>query len=118
MSISCSRFNLRALARNSAGANAGLFPMGITQLFRLEQRLPCGRWPNLDAGYAFVEDAPAGDQLTDVELPAANWSGAVLRIKTQRWLLVNRDVVSSSGATLNLKTPKPQNPVNLENLLL
>ena len=86
----------------SAGANAGWFPMGITQLFRLEQRLPCGRWPNLDAGYAFVEAAPAGDQLTDVELPAANWSGAVLRIKTQRWLLVNRDVVSSSGATLNL----------------
>ena len=86
----------------SAGANSGLFPMGISQLFRSEARLPCGRWPNLDAGYAFVDAAPAGDQLTDAALPANNWSGAVLRIKTQRWLLVNREVVGSNGATLSL----------------
>ncbi len=86
----------------STGTNAAMFPMGISQLFRSEARLPCGRWPNLDAGYAFVDAAPAGDQLTDAALPAVNWNGAVLRIKTQRWLLVNRDVVGTNGATLSL----------------
>ena len=90
------------MADLSAGPNNGLFPMGISQLFRSEERLPCGRWPNLDTGYAFVDAAPAGDQLTDAALPAADWTGAVLRIKTERWLLVNREVVSSSGPTLNL----------------
>jgi hypothetical protein len=86
----------------STGANAGSFPFGITQLFRSDTRLPCGRWPNLGTGYAFVDAAPAGNQLTDAALPAADWGGAVLRIKTQRWLLVNREVVGSSGNTLTL----------------
>ncbi len=86
----------------SAGANAGSFPLGITQLFRSDQRLPCGRWPNLAAGYAFVDAAPAGNRLTDAALPSVDWTGAVLRIKTQRWLLVNREVVDDSGDTLTL----------------
>ena len=86
----------------SAGANSGLFLLGISQLFRDEERLPCGRWPNLDAGYAFVDSVPAGNQLTDADLPADSWVGAVLRIKTERWLLVNRDVVGTAGSTLTL----------------
>lgn len=86
----------------SSGANAGSFPMGISQLFRDDQRLPCGRWPNLDSGYAFVEAAPAGNVLTDAALPAGSWNGAILRIKTQRWLLVNRGVTASASGTLTL----------------
>jgi hypothetical protein len=88
-----------------AGGNAGLFPLGISQLFRNGQRLPFGRWPNIDAGdggYAFVDGYPATDQITDNELPAGSWTGAVIRIKTQRWLLINREVVGSSGTTLTL----------------
>ena len=55
----------------SAGTNSGLFLLGISQLFRDEERLPCGRWPNLDAGYAFVDSVPAGNQLTDADLSQA-----------------------------------------------
>lgn len=86
----------------SAGANAGRFPKGISQLFRSEVRLPCGRWPDLGQGYAFVDAAPSGSQLTDAALPSTSWVGAILRIKTQRWLLVNREVVGTNGKTLTL----------------
>ena len=86
------------------GANAGLFPLGINQLFQAGQRLPFGRWPNLpgpDGGYSWV-DGYSSAQLTDHQLPPVSWAGAIIRIKTERWLLVNREVLSSSGPTLTL----------------
>lgn len=90
----------------SAGANSGLFALGINQLFRLGQRLPLGRWPNLDApggGYAFIDSssqAPA--QISDAALPAGDWTGAIAHIKGMRWYMMNREVTAASGSTLSL----------------
>ena len=85
---------------------AGEFPMGIDQLFRNDQRLRLGRWPNLDAGnggYAFVDSHSAGsNQITDNELPNVDWSGAIVHIKNIRWSMLDRQVTSSSGHTLTL----------------
>lgn len=92
----------------AAGANAGRFPYGVNQLFRNGQRLTLGRWPNLDAGdggYATLEGQPSGTQVTDAQLPAGNWSGAVLHIKSIRWAILNRQVTASSGTTLTLGSP-------------
>lgn len=89
-------------ANLSTGANAGKFPHGINQLFRNDERLTLGRWPNLSAGYAQVDAQPASNQLTDYQLPAGDWRGAALHIKTIRWLLLNRNVTASSGTTLTV----------------
>ncbi len=92
------------VANLAEGENAGRFPRGINQLFSAEERLPMGVWPNpgeLAQGFSYV-DRHDGSTLEDDELPAVDWSGAVLRIRTVRWLLLNREVVSSSGAALTL----------------
>jgi hypothetical protein len=85
---------------------AGDFPLGINQLFRDGQRLTLGRWPNLDApnaGYSFVDAHSAGSsQIGDNELPAGDWSGAIVHIKNIRWSMLARQVISSSGQTLVL----------------
>ncbi|MCP4591536.1 MAG: hypothetical protein GY842_12400, partial [bacterium] len=50
-----------------AGQNAGKFGYGVNQLFRGDERLMLGRWPNLDAGdngYSTI-DAHSGSQITD-----------------------------------------------------
>lgn len=89
----------------AAGENAGRFPRGIAQLFQDGVRLPMGVWPNpdeLEGGFSYLE-AHAGTSLTDDDLPAGDWGGAVLRIRTVRWLLVSRQVASSSGTTLTLE---------------
>ena len=90
----------------SAGDNAGLFALGVNQLFQDGVRLPFGRWPNVDAnasgGYSFVDGQSGARDIMDNELPAADWSGAVVHIKTIRWLLLNREVTGSSGTTLTL----------------
>ncbi len=90
----------------SAGDNAGRFPLGINQLFRQGRRLPFGRWPNIaghpNGGYSTVDGYPQSHQITDNELPAADWTGALIHIKTQRWLLINREVTGSSGTMLTL----------------
>ena len=82
------------------------FPLGINQLFRNGQRLTLGRWPNLDApnaGYAFVDAHTAGgNQITDNELPAVDWAGAIVHIKNIRWSMLDRQVTSTSGHTLTL----------------
>jgi hypothetical protein len=91
----------------TAGSNAGLFPNGINQLFRDGQRLTMGRWPNLgtlDNGYAAIDAQPGGNQLTDNQLPAANWKGATLHLKVIRWSMINRDVTAVSGKTLTLNS--------------
>lgn len=94
-------------ANLAAGDNAGKFPKGINGLFRGEDRLPMGRWPNLDdathggLGYSFIDSA-TNTSITDADLPAADWTGAVIRAKTIRWLLLSRRVTGSSGKTLNL----------------
>jgi hypothetical protein len=84
----------------------GEFPMGINQLFRNDQRLRLGRWPNLDAGnggYTFVDSHSAGsNQITDNELPNIDWSGATVHIKNIRWSMLDRQVTSSSSHTLIL----------------
>lgn len=91
-----------------ADLSPALFPIGINQLFRGGQRLALGRWPNLDAanaGYSFVEaHNTGGNQITDNELPALNWTGAIVHIKNIRWSMLDRQVTSASGTTLTLNT--------------
>jgi hypothetical protein len=87
----------------SSGANAGLFPDGINQLFRDGDRLRLGRWPNLDAGDGYSTiDGQSGAAITDAQLPAGNWAGASAHIRGMRWYILNRDVTSSAGTTLYL----------------
>jgi len=85
---------------------SGEFPLGINQLFRNGERLRLGRWPNIDApngGYSFVDAHSAGgDQITDDELPALDWSGAIIHIKNIRWSMLDRQVTASNGGTLTL----------------
>lgn len=82
------------------------FPLGINQLFRDGERLRLGRYPNLDApdgGYTFVDAHSAGsNQITDNELPALDWTGAIVHIKNIRWSMLDRVVTASSGHTLTL----------------
>ena len=89
-----------------ADLSATDFPLGINQLFRNGQRLTLGRWPNLDApngGYSFVDAHSAGgNQITDNELPAIDWNGAIVHIKNIRWSMLDRQVTGTSGHTLTL----------------
>ena len=82
------------------------FPLGINQLFRNGRRLTLGRWPNVDAsngGYAFVDAHSAGgNQITDNELPAGDWTGAIVHIKNIRWSMLDRQVTGTGGHTLTL----------------
>jgi parallel beta-helix repeat protein len=87
------------------GANAGNFAYGINQLFRGTERLPMGRWPNLDqpdGGYSTIDGQPSGNRITDNELPSGDWTGAVVHIRGMRWYILNRRVASDSGSTLTL----------------
>ena len=90
----------------SAVLSLAQFPNGINQLFRSGQRLTLGRWPNLNdpnAGYAFVDAHSAGsDQITDNDLPAFNWNGAILHIKNIRWSMIDRQVTATNNHTLTL----------------
>jgi hypothetical protein len=85
---------------------AGNFPWGINQLYRNGQRLTLGRWPNVnapDGGYSFVDAHSAGsNQISDNELPATDWSGAIIHIKNIRWSMLDRQVTSTNGHTLVL----------------
>ncbi len=89
-----------------AALAASDFPMGINQLFRDGQRLTMGRWPNLDAGdggYAFVDSHAAdSSQFVDNELPAVEWTGAIVHLKNIRWSMIDRQVTGASGHTLTL----------------
>jgi hypothetical protein len=82
------------------------FPSGINQLFRGGQRLTLGRWPNIDApngGYSFIDGhSSGGNQISDNELPAEDWNGAVLHIKNIRWSMLDRQVVATNGKTLTV----------------
>lgn len=89
----------------SAGENADRFGFGVNQLFRGGQRLPMGRWPNLDAGdagYSTIDAQPAGNQIADNELPAGDWAGAIAHVKGMRWYILNRQVSDRAGQTLTL----------------
>jgi parallel beta-helix repeat protein len=93
----------------SGGSNAGKFPHGINQLFRSGTRLTMGRWPNLDdaafdQGYSTIESQNGSTQISDNQLPAANWSGAVAHIRGMRWYILNRQISSSSSQTLNVNS--------------
>lgn len=92
----------------AAGVNAGRFGFDVNQLFRGEQRLPLGRWPDLDApdgGYSTVDGQPEGDRIRDHELPPGDWSGAFAHIRGMRWYILNRLVTSTSDSTLTLNAP-------------
>ncbi len=82
------------------------FPLGLNQLFRNGQRLTLGRWPNLNApngGYSFVDAHSAGgNQITDNELPAVDWTDAIVHIKNIRWSMLDRQVTGTSSHTLTL----------------
>jgi len=88
----------------SAGANAGKFTNGVNQLFRNGDRLSLGRWPNLDAGdgYSTIDSQLSSTSFNDIQLPAADWSGAVAHIKGMRWYILNRQVTADSGSTLTM----------------
>ena len=70
----------------------------------MSDRLPLGRWPNLDAGdgYSTIDSQPAANRFTDAQLPAVDWSGAVAHIKGMRWYILNRQVTADSGSTLTV----------------
>ncbi len=91
-----------------ADLNSTTFPLGINQLFRDGSRLRLGRWPNLDngsAGYTFVDSHSAGsNQIMDTQLPAVDWTGAIVHIKNIRWSMLDRQVTGRSGTTLTLNT--------------
>ena len=85
--------------------NAGKFAYGINQLFRGTERLPMGRWPNLDqpdGGYSTIDGQPSGNRITDNQLPGGDWTGAAVHIRGMRWYILNRWVASDSGSTLTL----------------
>ncbi|MFK7802640.1 MAG: hypothetical protein AB8G95_13480 [Anaerolineae bacterium] len=88
-----------------AQLNAGEFPEGINQLFGDNQRLPMGRWPNIDSnndgGYSII-DGHSDSNLTDNELPDVDWTGARVHIKGMRWYILNRAVAGRNGTTLSL----------------
>ncbi len=93
------------MADLSAGSNAGKFTLGINQLFRGNTRLTLGRWPNLnagDGGYSTVDGQNGNTNLVDNQLPAANWTGAVIHLKAMRWYMVNRVVTGSGSGSLTL----------------
>lgn len=84
---------------------AGTFPYGVNQLFRNNQRLPLGRWPNLgtaNGGYSTIDDQPAANRITDNQLPGVDWTGAIAHIRGMRWYILNRQVTADSGSTLTL----------------
>ena len=92
------------MADLNTGNNADRFAYGVNQCFRGDERLPMGRWPNLDegsSGYATI-DAHAGSQMTDSDLSEADWTGAVAHIRGMRWYILNREVTAQTGATLTL----------------
>jgi hypothetical protein len=84
----------------------GDFPLGINQLFRDGQRQTLGRWPNIDApdgGYSYVDVHSAGsNQISDNQVPAFDWTGAIVHIKNIRWSMLDRQVTSVNGHTLVL----------------
>ncbi len=43
-----------------------------------------------------------GSQITDNQLPAGSWTGAIVHIKNIRWSMLDRQVISSSSQTLTL----------------
>jgi hypothetical protein len=89
----------------SAGGNSGKFNLGINQLFRGATRLPFGRWPNigqLDNGYSTIDAQPAGNRISDNQLPNTNWTGAIAHIKGMRWYILNRKVTGRDATTLTL----------------
>lgn len=94
------------MADLDTGANGGLFPQGLNQLFRGPDRLPFGRWPNIeghpDGGYSEVDGQPSSNQIRDTELPSGDWTGAALHLKGIRWYIMNRLVEGDSGSTLTL----------------
>ncbi len=94
----------------SAGDNAGHFPNGVNQLFRGDQRLPIGRWPNLGdpdfpGGYSRIVTHDGGTRVGDPRLPGGNWSGAAMHHFVIRWVMLNSEVQSSEDGTLNLSAP-------------
>ncbi|PKO12107.1 MAG: hypothetical protein CVU39_25880 [Chloroflexi bacterium HGW-Chloroflexi-10] len=93
------------VANLNNGANAGKFAYGVNQLFRGDQRLLLGRWPNLDAsdgGYASIDSQPSGTQFSDAALPAVNWTGAAAHVRGMRWYILNRLITADSGSTLTV----------------
>ncbi len=90
----------------STGANEGKFSNGINQLFRMDIRLPLGRWPNMgemNNGYTLVDEHSSFTaQITDNELPAVDWTGAAMHIKGMQWYIMNREIVATEGAVMTL----------------
>ena len=87
------------------GDNAGLFTMGINQLFDSQGRLPLGRWPNLDdpdGGWSTIDSQPSATRLSDGDLPSGDWTGAVAHVKGIRWYILNREVTASPGTNLDV----------------
>ncbi|GAB4144875.1 MAG: hypothetical protein OHK0017_03840 [Patescibacteria group bacterium] len=85
------------------GSNTGLFPNGINQVFRNDVRLGIGRYPNYDTstdGYSTITVQPSSNQLTLNSLPAGDWTGASVNVRTSWDVVVTRTVSSNSGNTI------------------
>ncbi|MAT41676.1 MAG: hypothetical protein CL609_04990 [Anaerolineaceae bacterium] len=92
------------MANLNTGENVGKFGLGVNQLFRGEQRLVLGRWPNIDTadgGYSTI-DGQSNNQITDAQLPSGDWTGASAHIRGMRWYILNRIVTADSGSSLTL----------------
>lgn len=92
-----------------ADLDADAFPGGLNQLFRGEQRLPMGKWPNADDpahmhGYSTIDRQPDETTIEDDDLPPGDYAGAIVRLKQIRWLLLSRRVQSSSAGQLVLES--------------
>ncbi len=82
---------------------------GINQLFKNNERLAFGRWPNIgsnnNGGYSSIDLQNSGTIITDAELPSGtNWTGAYVHLKNRRWSIVNREIIANSGTTLTLNS--------------
>ncbi|MBA2613093.1 MAG: carbohydrate-binding protein [Bacteroidetes bacterium] len=77
-----------------------------------------GRWPNLNTtnkGYLNVDSHINGTQLTSSSLataPTANWTGAEVVWRGQRWIINRAIITSQSGNSLNFVSPNGYNPIN------
>jgi len=91
----------------STGDNATRFLRGMNQLFLDGARLPMGVWPDpdeLSSGFSPI-DSHGGADIADSALPDGDWTGAMARIRTVRWLLLNYPVASSTSGALTLEQP-------------
>ncbi|GAB3805623.1 hypothetical protein GCM10028819_39220 [Spirosoma humi] len=77
----------------------------LTGLYRDNDPLPLGRYPNLSAankGYLTVQSHNGKTQLTSQQGLSTNWSGAEAVFRPVQWILNRATITAQSGNTLTL----------------